>query len=94
MRAGGAAGQTHQRIGVWHRSSPKVVQHHTKGGERDADAKNQNQHRRQREPGCIAEYAGAVRQILMQTIEPGPAPHLARVFTQAQIVAETRPLIR
>ena len=44
-------------------------------------------------PGCIAEHAGAVGQILMQTIEPGPAPHLARVFAQAQIVAEIRPLV-
>jgi len=30
----------------------------------------------------------------MQTIEPGPAPHLARVFAQAQFVAETRPTVR
>ena len=84
----------HQRIGVGHRPSLKVGQHHTKGAQRNADAQNQNQHRREGKAGGIAEHAGAVCQILMQTIEPSPAPHLARVLAQAQFVAEIRAAVR
>ena len=71
----------------------KVGQHDPKGAQGDADAQNQNQHRREGKAGGIAKHAGAVCQILMQTIESGPAPDLARVFAQAQFVAEIRPAV-
>ena len=86
--------QTHERIRIRHRVSFKVGKRTTIGGERNADPQCQDQHGGQGEAGSIAEHTDAVCQILKQTIDPRPSPHLARVFAQAQVVAEIRPAVR
>ena len=67
--------------------------HHAKSGQGNAYAERQNQHGGQGEGASIAEHASAVGQVLTQAIEPGPAPDLARVFAQAQVIAEMRPAV-
>ena len=85
---GRTAPQVDQRIGVGERPSLKIGKSGTKNGEGHANSRCQHEHGGDGEAGGVAEHAGAVREVLSQAVEPGPAPDFASVFAQAQVAAE------